>query len=288
MHHAKATRSTRTPPCNLVTWLGRLVKSSRLNWLIPTPPRSDQRCATNDREDRNEDREAFREDEEADAHEQAQNGRDQSEPPDRTQLLARGDNGEYFHDGIRHDEGTDEPRYDIGCRERMDDQHQADDDIQDAVSHVPARKPCRFAFTHVGYDVHDTSEDEASASYESDAQKRDARIERTQRAEEDEQHARYDERPILFCFFLGSHSLPLSLFCQCSAERSRTHIEHREVCSAENKALLKGNHASMDAPDMRAIIKLFDRKHARCGRREGRRELPCARSYKRNRIRSRP
>ena len=39
-------------------------------------------------------------------------------------------------------------------------------------------------------------------------------------------------------------------------------MEHREVCSTENKALLKGNHASMDAIDMRAIIRLFDHKHA--------------------------
>lgn len=35
-------------------------------------------------------------------------------------------------------------------------------------------------------------------------------------------------------------------------------MEHREVCSAENKALLKGNHALVDAMDMRVIIKLFD------------------------------
>ena len=39
-------------------------------------------------------------------------------------------------------------------------------------------------------------------------------------------------------------------------------MEHREVCSAENKALLKGNHALVDAMDMRVIIKLFDHKHA--------------------------
>ena len=39
-------------------------------------------------------------------------------------------------------------------------------------------------------------------------------------------------------------------------------MEHREVCSAENKALLKGNHALVDAMDMRVIIKLFDQKHA--------------------------
>lgn len=32
-------------------------------------------------------------------------------------------------------------------------------------------------------------------------------------------------------------------------------MEHREVCSAENKALLKGNHALVDAMDMRVIIK---------------------------------
>lgn len=39
-------------------------------------------------------------------------------------------------------------------------------------------------------------------------------------------------------------------------------MEHREVCFAENKALLKGNHALVDAMDMRVIIKLFDHKHA--------------------------
>lgn len=61
-------------------------------------------------------------------------------------------------------------------------------------------------------------------------------------------------------------------------------MEHREVCSAENKALLKGNHALVDAMDMRVIIKLFDHKHT-----AQKHALPGARlcKCKRNRIRSR-
>lgn len=60
-------------------------------------------------------------------------------------------------------------------------------------------------------------------------------------------------------------------------------MEHREVCSAENKALLKGNHALVDAMDMRVIIKLFDHKHAH--RKSTRFPVLC--KCKRNRIRSR-
>ena len=35
-------------------------------------------------------------------------------------------------------------------------------------------------------------------------------------------------------------------------------MEHREVCSAENKALLKGNHALVDAMDMRVKMCIRD------------------------------
>lgn len=66
-------------------------------------------------------------------------------------------------------------------------------------------------FSYIRDDVHDTSEDEACASNEGNAQERDARIECAERTEEDEQNARNDDRPVLFCFLLGSHSYPLSL-----------------------------------------------------------------------------
>lgn len=121
-----------------MSYLNGRVRHETLEGLIIAPTTNDERYTTNDREQRDEDRERFRKDEEADTNDQAQDGRGETKSPHRAKRLSICDDANDLHDGIRDDERTDEPRDNISCCKWMDEQHQANDDIENAIGDIPA------------------------------------------------------------------------------------------------------------------------------------------------------